>query len=64
MKRMTLSPTRGRIRWRHGGDYRRDTIRQQDEENETICALSFLLDDAPLLELRAGIERWESNVSR
>ena len=46
MTRMTLSPTRGRIRWRHGGDYRRDTIRQQEEENETFCARSFLLDGA------------------
>ena len=45
LKRMTLSPTRGRIHWRHGGDYRRDTIRQQ-EEDETFCARLFLLDDA------------------
>ena len=30
MKRMTLSPTRERIHWRHGGDHRRDKIRQQD----------------------------------
>ena len=36
----------GRIRWRHGGDYRRDTIRRQEDENETFCARSFLLDDA------------------
>ena len=27
MRRMTLSPTRGRIRWRHGGDCRSDMIR-------------------------------------
>ena len=27
MKRTTLSPTRGIIRWRHGGDYRSDMIR-------------------------------------
>ena len=46
MKRMTLSPTRGRTRWRHGGDYRSDMIRRQEEENETFCARSFLLDDA------------------
>ena len=44
LKRMTSSPTRGRTRWRHGGDYRRDTIRQQEEENETFCARSFPLD--------------------
>ena len=46
MKRMTSSPTRGRIRWRHGGDCRSDTIRRQEEENETFCARSFLLDGA------------------
>ena len=58
MKRMKLSPTRGRIHWRHGGDYRRDTIRQHEEENETFCARSLLLD------LQARIERLESHVSR
>ena len=46
MKRMTLSPTRGRIRWRHGGDCRSDMIRRQEEENETFCARLILLDDA------------------
>ena len=40
MKRMTLSPTRGRIRWRHGGDCRSDMIRRQEEENETFCKRS------------------------
>ena len=43
---MTLSPTRGRIRWRHGGDCRSDMIRRQEEESGTFCARSFLLDDA------------------
>ena len=46
VKRMTLSPTRGRTRWRHGEDYRSDTIRRREEENETFCARSFLLDNA------------------
>ena len=64
MRRMTLSPTRGRLRWRHGGDYRSDMIRRQEEENETFCARPFLLDDAFFLELPAVIERWESCVSR
>ena len=31
---MTLSPTRGRTRWRHGGDYRSDMIRRQEEETK------------------------------
>ena len=46
MKRMTLSPTRGRIHWRHGGDCRSDLIRRQEDDNETFCARSFILDDA------------------
>ena len=41
-----LSSTSGRIRWRHGGDCRSDMIRRQEEENETFCARSFLLDGA------------------
>ena len=45
-RRTTLSPTRGRIRWRHGRDCRSDMIRRQEEENETCCARSFLLDGA------------------
>ena len=39
-------------------------IRQQEEENETFCARSFSLGRCSLLELQAGIERWESDVSR
>ena len=46
MRRTTLTPTRGRIRWRHGGDCRSDMIRRQEEGNETFCARSFLLDGA------------------
>ena len=38
------------------------TIRRQEEEHELCFARSFLQDGA-LLELQAGIERWESNVS-
>ena len=59
MRRMTLLPTRGRTHWRHGGDHMSDTIRRQEEENETFCARSFLLDGALF-----WIERWESYVSR
>ena len=44
MKRVTLSPTRGGIRWRHGGDCRSDMIRRQ--EDETFYARPFLLDGA------------------
>ena len=33
-------------RWRHGGDCRSDTIRRQEEGNDTFCARSFLLDGA------------------
>ena len=32
--------------WRHGGDCRSDIIRRQEEENETFCARSSLLDGA------------------
>ena len=34
MRRTTLLPTRGRIRWRHDGDCRSDMIRRQEEEIE------------------------------
>ena len=61
-RRMTLSPTRGSIRWRHGGDCRSVVIRQQEEGNETFCARSSP-GRCSLLELEAGIERWESYVS-
>ena len=53
-KRMTLSPTHGRIRWRHGGDCRSDIIRRQEEGNETFCARSFLLDGALLWNSKRG----------
>ena len=43
MTRMTLSPTRGRTRCKHGDDCRNDMIRRQEEENETFCERSFLL---------------------
>ena len=46
MRRMKLSPTRGRIRRRHGEDCKNDMIRRQEEGNETFCARSFLLDGA------------------
>ena len=46
MKRMTLSPTRGRIRWRLVGDCRSEMIRRQEVGNETFCVRSFLLDGA------------------
>ena len=50
----TLSPTRGRIHWRHGGDCRSDVIRRQEEENETFCARSFLLDGALFSNSKRG----------
>ena len=46
MRRMTLSPICGRIRWGDGGDCRSDMIRRQEEGKETFCARSFLLDGA------------------
>ena len=61
---MTLSPTRGRTRWRHGEDCRNVMIRRQQEGNETFCARPFSPGRCSLLELEAGIERWESHVSR
>ena len=57
MKRMTLSPTRGRIHWRHGGDCRSDMVRRQEEENETFCARSFLPDGAPSGDRTLGVLR-------
>ena len=65
MRRMALSPTRGKNRLRHGGDCRSDMIRRQAEENETFYARSFISPGrCSLLELQAVIERWESYVSR
>ena len=61
---MTLSPTRGRFRWRHGGDCRSDMIRRQEEGTETSCARSFLPDGAPFWNSKREIERWESYVTR
>ena len=63
MKRMTLSPSRGRIHWRHGGDYRSDMIRQQEEENETFCARSCLVDDALFLNFRRGSNAGSLRIS-
>ena len=39
-------------------------IRQQEKGNETFFALSFSFGRCSLLELQAGIERWESYESR
>ena len=39
--------TRGRIRWRYCGDSRSDMIRRREDENDTFCARSFLLDGVP-----------------
>ena len=50
---MTLSPTRGRTHWRHGGGRKRNFLR-------TIISPG----QCSLLELQAWIERWESYVSR
>ena len=63
MKRMPFSPTRGRTRWRHGEGGRSDMIRRQEEENETFCARSFLLDGALFWNFKRG-SSWESHVSR
>ena len=54
VRRTTLSPTRGRIRWWHGGDWRSDMIRRQEEGNETFCARSFLLDVGLFWNLKRG----------
>ena len=54
MRRMTLSPTPGRIRSRLGGDCRSDTIRREEEGNEAFCARSFLLDGALLWHSKRG----------
>ena len=64
MRRMTLSPTRGRIRWRHGGDCRCDLTRRQEEENETLCARSFLLDGALFFRRASLREEDEGQVGR
>ena len=54
MRRMVLSPTRGRIHWRHGGDCRSDMIRRQEEENETFYARSSLRDGALFWSSKRG----------
>ena len=38
MRRMTVSPTRERIRWRHGGGGRNVMILPPEEGRETFCA--------------------------
>ena len=60
---MTLSPSGGRTRWRHGEGCRND-IRRQEEEREILISKIISLGRCSLLELQAGIERWESYVSR
>ena len=45
-KPATLSPTRGRMRWKPGDDYRSDTIQRQEAENVTSCLRSFLVEGA------------------
>ena len=52
--RIKLSPTRGRTRWRHGGDYRSDMIRRHEEGSETFCSRSFPLDDVLFWNSRLG----------
>ena len=64
MRQMTLSSSLGRTLWRHGRDCRNTLILRQVLGNETCCERSFLLEGAPFQELQAGIERWESYVSR
>ena len=54
MRRTTLPPIRGVISWVHGGDCRSDMILRQDEENETFCARSFLLDGALFWNSKRG----------
>ena len=50
VRQTTLSPTRGRTRWRHGGDCRNETIRRQLEGNETCREPSVSLGMCSLLE--------------
>ena len=52
------------IRWKLGEDCRKDTTRKQEQESETCFARSISPGRCSLLELHAGIERWESYVSR
>ena len=46
MGQMTLSPTRGRTRWRHVEECRNDMTRRQEEESGNCFARSFLMDGA------------------
>ena len=65
IRRTTLSPTRGRTRWRHGGDCRSDMIRRQEGGRKRNLLRTIISSGrCSLLELQAGIERWESHVSR
>ena len=59
-----MLPTRGRTHWRRGDDYMNDAIFLVKGGKGISFAQSCLLDDAPLLELQAGIERWETHVAR
>ena len=64
MKRMTLSPTRGRIRRRHGGDCRSDMILSTGGRKRNLLRTIISLGRCSLLELLAPTERLESYVSR
>ena len=59
-KLMTLSPTRGRARWRHGEDSRNDMI-QREEESGVRIARSFCWQElsvgTPSKDRTVGIQR-------
>ena len=58
MRRMTLSPSRGRVRWRYGGDYRSDMILRQGGRKRKFLRTIISPGRCSLLE------RWMSYVSR
>ena len=64
MRRMTLSPTRGRTRWRHGEDCRSECGPATGGSKRDLLRTAISPGRCSLLELQAGIERWESFVSR
>ena len=61
---MTLSPTRGRIHWRHGGRLQKRYDSTTGGRKRNLLRTIISPGRCSFLELQAEIERWESYVSR
>ena len=62
-KQMTLSPTRGRTRWKHGENCRNCDPTTSGKKRKLLRTI-ISPGKCSLLELHAGFERWESYLSQ